>query len=258
VLENWRPLALGDTVPKLFVALLVDRLTDWAVTHGKLCSVQKGFLRDEELLRGVVGRRIGHALSCEDIASFLSGSLDGKMRGGGETSLWSSARNAALRQSGRLSLRWRWAEATEEMELQCQSPRGAAIKIPPGARGQVVNRLRSAVVEHYSNRLLSKPDQSKVFEVSLQSRVSNHFIRGGSFTRFADWRFVHKARLDVLPLNGARRWGTNDKRCRQCGEASETLPHVPLRYPFRRNTAEAQRCPAPPLESHSPSRGSAG
>ncbi|KYN13979.1 hypothetical protein ALC57_13809, partial [Trachymyrmex cornetzi] len=31
-----------------------------------------------------------------------------------------------------------------------------------------------------------------------------------------------------------------------------------LRYPLCRNTAEAQRCPAPPLESHSPSRGSAG
>ncbi|KYQ47779.1 hypothetical protein ALC60_13188 [Trachymyrmex zeteki] len=163
------------------------------------------------------------APSCEDIASFLSGSLDGRMRGGGEASLWSSARNAALRQSGRLSLRWRWAEATEEMELECQGPRGAAIKIPPGARGQVVNRLRSAVAEHYSNRLHSKPDQGKVFEVSSRSRVSNHFIRGGSFTRFADWRFIHKARLDVLPLNGARRWGTNDKRCRRCGEA---LPHV--------------------------------
>ncbi|XP_018365749.1 PREDICTED: uncharacterized protein LOC108762969 [Trachymyrmex cornetzi] len=102
----------------------------------------------------------------------------------------------------------------------------SVLQIPPGARGQVVNRLRSAVSEHYSNRLLSKPDQGKVFEVSSRSRVSNHFIRGGSFTRFADWRFIHKARLDVLPLNGARRWETNDKRCRRCGEASETLPHV--------------------------------
>ncbi|XP_018371933.1 PREDICTED: uncharacterized protein LOC108766882 [Trachymyrmex cornetzi] len=112
------------------------------------------------------------------------------------------------------------------MELQCQGPRGAAIKIPSGARGQVVNRLRSALAEHFANRLLSKPDQGKVFEVSSRSRVSNHFIRGGSFTPFADWRFIHKARFDVLPLNGARRWEANDKRCRRCGEASKTLPHV--------------------------------
>ncbi|XP_011051613.1 PREDICTED: uncharacterized protein LOC105144426 [Acromyrmex echinatior] len=147
------------------------------------------------------------------------------MRGGGKASLWSSARNAALRQSERLSLRWRWVEATKEMTLECRGSRGASIKIPPEARDQVVNWLRSAVAEHYANRLLSKPDQSKVFEVSSRSRVSNHFIRGG-FTRFTDWHFIHKARLDVLPLNGARRWEANDKRCRRCGEVSETLPHV--------------------------------
>ncbi|XP_011697324.1 PREDICTED: uncharacterized protein LOC105455589 [Wasmannia auropunctata] len=179
-----------------------------------------------ESLRGVVGRRIGHPPSCEDIASFLSGSLEGKLRGGGEASLWSRARSAALRMSERLSLRWRWAEVTGEMILECRGPRGVAIKIPPGARAQVVNRLRSAVAEHYAKRLLDKPDQGKVFEVSSRCGVSNHFIRGGSFTRFADWRFIHRARLDVLPLNGARRWGSGDKRCRRCGKVSETLPHV--------------------------------
>jgi len=206
---------------------LADVLT---VAHVyRMLTVRDGAVRELawESLRGVVGRRIGHAPSCEDIASFLSGSLDGRMRGGGEASLWSSARNAALRQSERMSLRWRWVAATEEMTLECRGPRGAAIKIPPGARGQVVNRLRSAVAEHYASRLLAKPDQGKVFEVSSRSGVSNHFIRGGSFTRFADWRFIHKARLDVLPLNGARRWeANNDKRCRRCGEVSETLPHV--------------------------------
>ncbi|KYM83751.1 hypothetical protein ALC53_05798 [Atta colombica] len=78
--------------------------------------------------------------------------------------------------------------------------RSAAIKIPSDARGQIVNRLRST--EH-AGRLLGKPDQGKVFEVSSQSRVSNHFIRGSSFTRFTDWRFIHKAQLDILPLNSA-------------------------------------------------------
>ncbi|XP_011633015.1 uncharacterized protein LOC105421953, partial [Pogonomyrmex barbatus] len=179
-----------------------------------------------ESLTGVVQRRTGHAPDCETIAAFLSGSQEGRLRGGGEESLWSRARNAARRLSGRLSLRWRWVPETEEMIVECRGPRGAAVKIPPGARNQVVNRLRSAVAEHYAERLLNKPDQGKVFEVSSRMPVSNHFVRGGSFTRFADWRFIHRARLDVLPLNGARRWGDGDKRCRRCGEVSETLPHV--------------------------------
>lgn len=177
-------------------------------------------------LRGVVARRIGGPPTNEDVAAFLSGSLEGRLRGGGESSLWSRARNAARRQSERLSLRWRWCEATEELIVECRGPRGVAVKVPPGARNQVVTRLRSAVAAFYSNSLTSKPDQGKVFEVSSRAGVSNHFVRGGSFTRFADWRFVHRARLDVLPLNGARRWGEADRRCRRCGLAAETLPHV--------------------------------
>ncbi|XP_025262540.1 uncharacterized protein LOC112637315 [Camponotus floridanus] len=177
-------------------------------------------------LRGVVARRIGGPPTNEDVAAFLSGSLEGRLRGGGESSLWSRARNAARRQSERLLLRWRWCEATEELIIECRGPRGDVVKVPPGARNQVVTRLRSAVAAYYFNSLISKPDQGKVFEVSSRAGVSNHFVRGGSFTRFADWRFIHRAKLDVLPLNGARRWGEADRRCRRCGLAAETLPHV--------------------------------
>ncbi|XP_070166141.1 uncharacterized protein [Polyergus mexicanus] len=177
-------------------------------------------------LRGVVARRIGGPPTNEDIAAFLSGSQEGRLREGGERSLWSTARNAARRQSERLSLRWEWCEATEELIVGCRRPGGDAVKVPPGARNQVVTRLRSAVAAFYAGTLLRKPDQGKVFEVSSRAGVSNHYVRGGSFTRFADWRFIHRAKLDVLPLNGARRWGEADRRCRRCGAAAETLPHV--------------------------------
>lgn len=46
-------------------------------------------------------------------------------------------------------------------------------------------------------------------------------MKEGGFTRFADWRFIHRARLNYVPLNGNR-----DQRCRRCGHAKETLPHV--------------------------------
>ncbi|GIX97736.1 reverse transcriptase domain-containing protein [Caerostris darwini] len=59
------------------------------------------------------------------------------------------------------------------------------------------------------------------------SPSSSHFITDGKFTRFADWRFIHKARLNLVPLNGAQQWKTgNDRRCRRCPAADETLPHV--------------------------------
>lgn len=209
------------------LADLADVLT---VAHAyRILTARDATVRDLAwaTLRGVVGRRVGHDPGCDEVASFLSGSLEGRMRVGGEASFWSRVRNAGRRQSERLSVRWRWVSETEEMTVACRGPRGTTVVVPPGARSQVIARLRSAVGHYYLHTLVRKPDQGKVFEVSSRHGVSNHFMRGGSFTRFADWRFVHRARLDVLPLNGARRWGEGgDRRCRRCGAAAETLPHV--------------------------------
>jgi hypothetical protein len=57
--------------------------------------------------------------------------------------------------------------------------------------------------------------------------ASSHFFRTGLYTRFADWRFIHRARLNLLPLNGRSYNQTDDDRsCRRCGFENETLPHV--------------------------------
>lgn len=111
--------------------------------------------------------------------------------------------------------------------MECKGVNGQNVIVPPQARAQVVRRLRSAVVSHYRERLLRKPDQGKVYEVTSRTKEGNHFLRDGKFTRFAEWRFIHRARLDVLPLNATKRWMTDvDKRCRVCGAGLETLPHV--------------------------------
>ena len=65
---------------------------------------------------------------------------------------------AALKQPERLSLRWRWVEATERGDVGISGTQGAMIKISPEARGQVVNRLCSTVAKHCASRLLSKPE----------------------------------------------------------------------------------------------------
>ncbi|XP_037501545.1 uncharacterized protein LOC119375440 [Rhipicephalus sanguineus] len=59
-------------------------------------------------------------------------------------------------------------------------------------------------------------------------RASSHFMRTGAFTHFAEWRFIHRASLNLLHLNGATMWGPPDRhqRCRTCGYQRETLPHV--------------------------------
>ncbi len=63
-------------------------------------------------------------------------------------------------------------------------------------------------------------------KVIAREKASSSFLRDGSFTTFADWRFIHRARLNLLPLNGARRHGTANQQCRRCRHPKETLPHV--------------------------------
>ena len=60
-----------------------------------------------------------------------------------------------------------------------------------------------------------------MYEVTFKWSVSNHLIRTGAHTRFCDWRFVYKARLDcVAPEDG------EPIKSRRCSYPNETLPHV--------------------------------
>lgn len=46
-LSNWRPLSMGDSIPKLFAAVMADRLTAFLTNGGRLSNSQKGFLQHE-------------------------------------------------------------------------------------------------------------------------------------------------------------------------------------------------------------------
>ncbi|XP_075770148.1 uncharacterized protein T26G10.4-like [Pelodiscus sinensis] len=183
----------------------------------------------ENALRGVVRRRIARDPTAADIATYLSGSLEGDFRrdGGDLSSLWSRARNATRRLGKRIGCRWVWSEARTELSVML--PRITAqgyTTVTPAARALLERLLKGTIRRHYTDALAKRPDQGKVFEVTSKQEASNHFLRAGNFTCFADWRFIHRARLNCVPLNGAIRHGTRDTRCRRCGYPLETLPHV--------------------------------
>merc|ERR1711911_431636 len=49
-ISNWRPLAMGNCVAKLYAVALADRITVWAQREHQLSPEQKGFLTDEGCL----------------------------------------------------------------------------------------------------------------------------------------------------------------------------------------------------------------
>ena len=130
-------------------------------------------------------------------------------------SLWTKARSASIR------LDVKWTNNNNSPSLTFDDKEVAADK-----RREVASIIRTRKRRQRDAALLQKPDQGKTMHAISADKTSSSFIKDGKFTAFADWRFIHRGRLNLLPLNAAKRGQNIDKRCRRCGRHDETLPHV--------------------------------
>nr|XP_037275864.1 uncharacterized protein LOC119168570 [Rhipicephalus microplus] len=74
--------------------------------------------------------------------------------------------------------------------------------ITPQHRCRDMRTLREVLATERDRALHDLRNQGKVLASAAADRASSHFMRTGAFTSFADWQFVHRARLNLLPLNG--------------------------------------------------------
>jgi hypothetical protein len=84
--------------------------------------------------------------------------------------------------------------------------------------------LRKVIRQATSARARSMPSQGKVMRAMANDRTANFFLTSGRYIRFKDYRFIHAARTNNLPVRAYARTGST--LCRRCGQTSETLPHV--------------------------------
>ncbi|GFV74011.1 reverse transcriptase domain-containing protein [Trichonephila clavipes] len=161
------------------------------------------------------------------LAEYLNGSSSGRFAGGSSdfSTIWSRARHAAQRLNKKFNLEWAASDATDSLVLFVHR-RPNPVAVAPSAANLVVRILRDELETFYISRLASLPDQGKTIGAVSLHPASNHFIQGGHYTRFCDWNFIHRARLGVLQLNATKRFGRGNPRCRKCGYARETIPHV--------------------------------
>ncbi|XP_023236272.1 uncharacterized protein LOC111635520 [Centruroides sculpturatus] len=123
---------------------------------------------------------------------------------------------ATRRLSSRIQLEWR-------VDRDSFTP---TINERPLTKTTAMKTITNAVKASFLASLLHKPDQGKTFKLISGSPCSNHFLHDGNYTRFADWRFIHRARLSVVPLRGLRRFGNASQTCSRCQRHRETLAHV--------------------------------
>ncbi|XP_046684394.1 uncharacterized protein LOC124370148 [Homalodisca vitripennis] len=169
------------------------------------------------------GHRSADRVDVGRLVDYLNGDAAGNSN---VTTTFSAARTARNRLSKRLpTLRWGWSEEGRTFQMTMPGT-GRPITVDGRSRKSLASALRRALQLHGRATLAAKPDQGRVARVVTTCPTSNHMMRGGRHTRFADWRFIHRARLNTLPLNGCRRWGNEDRRCRRCGRYDETTAHV--------------------------------
>ncbi|KAE8738943.1 hypothetical protein FOCC_FOCC015560 [Frankliniella occidentalis] len=158
--------------------------------------------------------RLGTHPTPADLAAYLNGV--GAAPSGLAGTIWTAARSSTIRLKKLVpALQWGFCEEKATFQLHVDGMRQTTI-VDGASRSRLTAALRLAVQLHYRSSLFMKPDQGKVARVSAVNSISNHFIFDGRYTRFADWRFIHRARLGVLPLNGCKRWLTEEaaRRCR--------------------------------------------
>ena len=145
-------------------------------------------------------------------------------------SLWTKARSASIR------MEVKWSSNNNQRSLKIEEKTLTADK-----RKEVASTIRNVKRLQRDVSLKQKPDQGKTFHCISADKASSAFMKDGKFTAFADWRFIHRARLNLLPLNGIR--GRNqfgDRLCRRCRRVNETLPHV-LNHCMRHSAAMQNR-----------------
>jgi hypothetical protein len=131
------------------------------------------------MLQTVVEKRIRTAAHPGNIVDYLNGRMDGNFANecADVTNVWTRLRSATRRIRRKINVEWALS-TDQQLQLQLNGVR---------LRGRNAEySLRSTVREYFQRRILNKPDQGKVYEVTSASAPPNHFLRNGDFTRFAE------------------------------------------------------------------------
>jgi len=169
-------------------------------------------------LSNVVKKGIRRPPEPQDLSNYLCGSMEGAFANESPdiSNIWTRFRSATRRLRSKINVSWVNEDGQKNLWLN-----GFLLQ-----RGVAEYALHNSIREYHRQNLIAKSDQSKIYEITSATNPPKHFLRNGDFTRFADWRFIRRARLDCVPLNGSQRFGNKNRKCRWCGCANETLPHV--------------------------------
>ncbi|CAB4016366.1 Hypothetical predicted protein [Paramuricea clavata] len=96
----------------------------------------------------------------------------------------------------------------------------------PFAKGELSSAVRFAVQADSRLGISFNVPDNKAPSISTDTKGSSWLFNGLNL-RLKDWRFIHCARLNIVPTNQNKScWSDCSTLCRVCNSHHETLPHI--------------------------------
>jgi hypothetical protein len=164
----------------------------------------------EDLHTTVQKRITGRPTDQQDSSAYPSGNNEGEFRR--NTNALSTTWTHVRKPSTRREVEWTFENTKPSVSFDGKT-------LHDKHRQKVLSSLRISQKARHMTRLCEMPSQGKTMECVACDPAGSHFFQTGLYTRFAEWRFIHRARLNLLPLIGVRRNNQNNanKCCRRCG-----------------------------------------
>jgi hypothetical protein len=170
--------------------------------------------------------------SNEDLSNFLMGSLSDCRQGNFISNQWTRLRFSARALGKKIGLKMNVLDGLI-LQLSVHTLDEEEAVIDKDSRDQTTRCLRQATMDYHTRCLFDvMKSQGKVMPQVAKDPASSQFMRTGRGITLGSMKWIHSARLNVLPLNAApikrpsQTQGPSSTQCRRCGYAAETIPHV--------------------------------
>lgn len=182
---------------------------------------------------GTVEKWLQNEPTDTEIVDFINGKTDDQFKtasasSGGESHGMLTRLRRSARYFKKTFVKFEFALTSESILLKVKPIRAEETELCLSDRKTFYSKLRALLGENHIGVLTTKISRGKAISAAKAHSLSNKFLKNGHGITFAGYRFIHKARLDLLNLYGSTRSyeAGLDQRCRRCGWDRETLPHV--------------------------------
>ena len=120
------------------------------------------------------------------------------------------------------------AVSGDDLALSFRLRDGPEWLVTAEVRAQAISWLHQAVGLAFFAAWKAQPNQGKAAPLIASGPSALAPFNRFSSMRFCDWRFLHRARLNLIPTNAVKAayFPEVSARCRVCGYEQETLPHI--------------------------------